>query len=52
MYEKSGKAGANVVVKFIKVSGTVWVSFESYDYREDINKRNERIEIIFTIITT
>ena len=37
MYEKSD-AGANVVVKFIKVSGTVWVSFESYDYREDIKR--------------
>ena len=40
------------LVKFKEVSGTVWVSFESCDYREHINKRNEQVEIFFTIITT
>ena len=31
---------------------SVWVSFESCDYREDNKKKNERIKIIWTIITT
>ena len=43
---------SNIVEKFRKVSGRVWVSFEAVIYREHIKKRNERIKIIFTIITT
>ena len=37
-YKCNQKSDAVVVEKFRKVSGTVWVRFESCDYRED-NKR-------------
>jgi hypothetical protein len=40
------------LVKFRKVSDSVWVSFEAVVIENDINKRNELIKIIFTIITT